>query len=149
MSKFTPDPSFDPERRMNTYYSHEELEAQGQLRLPFDSAAQPEPAPVHTEVGYDVLPYVVSAVGRDTMHYETAGKVRADIIARARAGTVKYGMPLRTFNGRNAEMDLYQEVLDGIQYATQLWLENPTAHADQWRRTLVALATSIRERMES
>ena len=147
MSKHIPDPAFDPERRMNTYFSHDELEAQGQLRLPFDTADVPEPAPVSSAAGYDVLPHVVSAIGRDSGLYETAGKVRADIVARAAAGKAKYGTPLQTFNGRNAEMDLYQEVLDGIQYATQLWLENPTHHAQRWQQLLIALAQDIRERM--
>lgn len=148
MSKFTPDPSFDPERRA-PHISQEELEARGQLRLPFPTAAAtPEKPPVHTEAGYDVLPYVVSLVGRDASIYDIAGKVRADIIARAAAGKAKYGTTLQTFNGRNAKMDLYQEVLDGIQYATQVWLENPTHYADRWRNLLVAIAEDIRGKMQ-
>lgn len=49
--------------------------------------------------------------------------VAADIDARARVGEAKYGERLRAFNGRNALLDLYQEVLDIIMYSRQVIAE--------------------------
>ena len=42
-----------------------------------------------------------------------------DIEARVASGEKKYGTRLKTNNGRNAILDLYQEVLDGINYSAQ------------------------------
>ena len=46
--------------------------------------------------------------------------VMADIKERDKNGEAKYGVRLQTFNGRNAEVDAYQEVLDLIVYFRQL-----------------------------
>lgn len=45
--------------------------------------------------------------------------VMADIKERDKNGKAKYGVRLQTFNGRNAEIDAYQEVLDLIVYFRQ------------------------------
>jgi hypothetical protein len=41
-----------------------------------------------------------------------------DIMARKEFGLKKYGTPLQPFNGRNTLNDLYQELVDGLKYAT-------------------------------
>lgn len=51
------------------------------------------------------------------------GKVRRDIRERAEAGKAKYGTYLQPFNGRNAKMDLYQELLDAGIYVQQILAE--------------------------
>lgn len=43
-----------------------------------------------------------------------------DIEARREFGIKKYGTPLQAFNGRDALMDLYQELLDAVCYVRQL-----------------------------
>lgn len=43
-----------------------------------------------------------------------------DLEARSAQGVVKYGETLRTFNGRSALVDSYQETLDLVQYLRQL-----------------------------
>jgi len=43
----------------------------------------------------------------------------ADIEARNKLGIARYGTPLRSFNGRNATIDQYQEILDALQYGRQ------------------------------
>ena len=68
------------------------------------SAAKNEPAPTGT--GKKVIDEVV-----------------LDLNARSDMGEKKYGTPLRTFNGRNAMMDLYQELLDSVMYAKQVLME--------------------------
>jgi len=42
-----------------------------------------------------------------------------DLQARAKVGTEKYGESLKTFNGRDALVDAYQEALDLAQYLKQ------------------------------
>ena len=49
--------------------------------------------------------------------------VMADLEARERQGIAKYGTTLLTFNGRDALVDLYQELLDAAQYVKQAILE--------------------------
>ena len=51
------------------------------------------------------------------------GEIAEDIEARIRLGERKYGTRLKAFNGRVALMDLYQEVLDAINYAQQCVIE--------------------------
>ena len=46
--------------------------------------------------------------------------VKADIDARVAKGIETYGEPLRAHNGRDALIDLYQEMLDGVMYFRQL-----------------------------
>lgn len=52
--------------------------------------------------------------------------VIADIVERRELGIKRYGTPLQTNNGRDALLDLYQELLDGACYAKQLLLERTT-----------------------
>lgn len=46
--------------------------------------------------------------------------VKADLEARAEMGRKKYGERLRAFNGRDAELDLLQELYDAWVYSRQL-----------------------------
>lgn len=45
--------------------------------------------------------------------------VMEDISQRAKEGKVKYGTTLQPYNGRDAVLDAYQEVLDLAQYLRQ------------------------------
>lgn len=69
--------------------------------------AQPMPG---NHAGYEVLPLVIS-----------------DLRARAAAGLLKYGTALKTGNGRDALVDLYQELLDAAMYARQRIAEGDDA----------------------
>lgn len=46
--------------------------------------------------------------------------VQEDMAERDQIGRAKYGTPLQAFNGRDALMDLYQELLDAVVYLRQL-----------------------------
>jgi hypothetical protein len=48
-----------------------------------------------------------------------ADLVIADIQGRKRIGIERYGVALQPHNGRDALVDLYQELLDGAKYARQ------------------------------
>ncbi len=50
-------------------------------------------------------------------------EVLKDLTLRAETGKEKYGTYLRTNNGRDALVDLYQELLDGCMYLKQKLME--------------------------
>ena len=49
--------------------------------------------------------------------------VVADMVHRDRIGRERYGTPLQPMNGRDALIDLYQELLDAVVYVRQLIFE--------------------------
>jgi hypothetical protein len=61
---------------------------------------KPEPAPHGS--GREIVPLVIK-----------------DLELRSKMGKEKYGETLRAFNGRNPLVDLYQELLDAVQYIRQ------------------------------
>lgn len=67
-----------------------------------------------TKGGEDVTPHVI-----------------ADIQARTERGIRKYGRPLQTGNGRSYEQDLYEELLDAVQYLKQGMLEQQHRKREQ------------------
>lgn len=50
-------------------------------------------------------------------------EVLKDFTDRAEAGKLKYGTYLETHNGRDALMDMYQEMIDMVMYAKQALME--------------------------
>lgn len=53
--------------------------------------------------------------------------VITDCCARMDAAEAKYGSPLMAHNGRDADVDQYQELCDGINYAIQGLIEEKVA----------------------
>ena len=49
--------------------------------------------------------------------------VMVDMVERDHVGRQRYGTPLQTFNGRDALVDLYQELLDAVVYIRQVIAE--------------------------
>lgn len=49
-----------------------------------------------------------------------------DMEIRDQAGRRKYGVPLQAHNGRDAKLDLYQELLDAVVYCKQDLIEEET-----------------------
>jgi len=91
-------------------------------RAKVNAAATPQPAPVGD--GAVILDLVVE-----------------DLKARSEMGERKYGTKLRAHNGRDALMDLYQEILDAAAYAKQLLVERDTRRdtADDWLEHRVSM----------
>ena len=56
-----------------------------------------------------------------------------DLKARSEIGLQKYGQKLKSFNGRSALIDAYQEVLDLAQYIKQHIVENESLKAENER----------------
>jgi hypothetical protein len=71
---------------------------------------QPEPTPISTPDAQSVTRAVM-----------------ADLAEREKHGIAKYGTTLQTFNGRNALVDLYQELIDATQYCRQLLMKEQGA----------------------
>lgn len=58
-----------------------------------------------------------------SINYPDLGvEMREDLELRAQLGEAKYGERLRAFNGRDSRVDLYQELLDALNYLRQ-WQE--------------------------
>ena len=51
-------------------------------------------------------------------------EVLKDIEARIELGKERYGTLLQTHNGRDALVDLYEELMDALMYTKQLMMEN-------------------------
>jgi hypothetical protein len=80
----------------------------------------PQPAPDVTRFG----DCVQDLVETDALALGRVGElVAADVVARKAHGIATYGTVLRPWNGRDALVDLYQELLDGAMYARQAVLE--------------------------
>ena len=92
-----------------------------------ESAIPVAPAPVQTQPtkqrpGDQPLPVVNDGVFVQDL-------VIADFEERKQTGISRYGTPLQTFNGRNVDLDLYEELLDATTYLRQK-LEERTELAD-------------------
>lgn len=60
-------------------------------------------------------------------------QVTKDIAARKELGIRRYGTALQPFNGRDALLDLYEELLDATMYIKQLLVEREVAYAKSGR----------------
>jgi hypothetical protein len=70
-------------------------------------------------------------------------KLRDDLKLRAEMGKAKYGTYLRVDNGRNASLDLYQELCDAIMYSKQAGLEGKPGMSGAYFALLVRLASML------
>ena len=101
-----------------------------------NSAAIEQPAP--TAGQEKVLPAAIRYV-----EYMEAKGLIADLEARAEMGYARYGTYLRTHNGRDAAMDCYQELLDGLMYIMQAMMELPPDEVHKLSRVRLYILTSL------
>lgn len=80
-----------------------------------------------------VLDKIINMLVNDSLWKD----LKLDLRKRAEMGKKKYGDYLTTNNGRNAALDLYQEVLDSIMYATQLYLELEDGEHKEWALDII------------
>jgi hypothetical protein len=107
-------------------------------------AAQNKP----TGDGPIVLDYVTDLIdgwllNTFTTKREGLEAVREDLIARAEMGQKKYGTKLRVNNGRRAEVDLYQELMDALMYAMQAKAEGSSRIAAGYTELLLELCRQL------
>ncbi len=104
---------------MPTHWAEIETPAPPNLEQPTKDVATHQPAP--TGEGAVVLDAVIANLqGWDD---RDGVLLIPDLKARAEEGLKKYGIYLRTNNGRDALMDAYQEALDLVMYTGQFYLE--------------------------
>lgn len=89
-----------------------------------DVTIGPPPATTRNLMLYQELIYIsigmARRLGPRLDHEGVVAKVAADVEARVRLGETRYGERLRAHNGRDAAVDLYQEILDALLYCRQL-----------------------------
>jgi hypothetical protein len=98
-------------------------------------ATKQQPAP--SGDGIIVLEQVLRRIG--PVAYISLVK---DLKDRAEMGFKKYGTYLRTNNGRDPQVDTYQELLDAIMYSMQTRLDGSRT-AGQFFELLVSLAAQL------
>jgi hypothetical protein len=96
-----------------------DLEARGESNPVISALGEiwDEPEPTKQRDGDQVLPTV-----NDEAQY-IQDIVCDDIQARKAVGVDRYGTGLQTFNGRDADRDLYEELLDALMYQKQRQIE--------------------------
>ena len=112
-------------------------------------AATPEPEPKRGGRSITVL-VVADLVDRYGIQQPaTTHAIVADLVARDALGFERYGQNLETHDGRNTLNDLYQELLDGAQYARKAIEEGlDNAHLRSVYRDLLAALCDIRHQLD-
>jgi hypothetical protein len=98
------------------------------MGLDTDFGVKPQPPPIQTEKSRSVTDELISDIENmiDCRPFSESArsKVVEDIKLRRESGRKKYGTELKSFNGRDALTDAYQEALDFSAYLRQYLLEN-------------------------
>lgn len=85
-----------------------------------DNQARPQTSDQSKPV-LEVIDKIITAQISNKPENETVlNAMWEDFAKRTELGIRKYGQALHTFNGRNARLDLYMEILDAIQYQLQI-----------------------------
>jgi len=100
-----------------------------------------QPMPTVSPRSQRVIDYIVNSRTFSSL----PEKLLADLDERVQLGLVKYKTFLLTFNGRDAKIDLYQELLDAIFYAAQDEAEE--GYARFILDTLINLAGLVRSQI--
>jgi hypothetical protein len=101
-----------------------------------------QPLPITTRKSVDVAMEVA-----EELKSRGLGDVADDVEARIRIGERKYGKRLQSYNGRDAVKDLYDEVLDALNYSKQLEIEGKDDGS--FFKRLVALAATVKLRLDN
>jgi hypothetical protein len=100
-----------------------------------------QPLPTVSPNSQRVIDYIVNS----RLSSGLPEQLLADLDERVQLGLTKYRTYLLTFNGRNAKIDLYQELLDSIFYAAQMEAEE--GYARFILDTLINLAGLVRSQI--
>lgn len=94
----------------------------------------------------EALDYVIEGSEEGDIIAET---VAADLRYRAELGRRKYGTYLTTNNGRDALIDLYEELIDALVYATQYNMQERSDASAEIAGELVVTVYAIAEEVLS
>jgi hypothetical protein len=101
-----------------------------------------QPLPITTKKSVDVAVEVA-----DELKKVGLGNIAEDVEARIRIGERKYGKRLQSFNGRDAVKDLFDEVLDALNYSKQLEIEGKDDGS--LFKQLVGIAATVKTRLDN
>ena len=87
-----------------------------------NKAATPQPAPSQSN-HKPIIAEIRAVLHEAPRQYFDA--LMQDLEDRSRMGFDKYGTMLKPFNGRDALVDMYQELLDALMYNLQAMVEDP------------------------
>lgn len=81
--------------------------------------------PTRTDLSKPILPDLLKWINESnfTFKEEEIEILSSSLKKRSDFGLQKYGTFLCTHNGRNSELDLQQELIDGLQYLFQMNME--------------------------
>ena len=81
--------------------------------------------PIKTEKSLAVLPKLKEWIQSQTFTFSNSKKTLLCEMVQQRSdfGKEKYGTRLQSFNGRDSELDVQQELADGLQYLFQMKME--------------------------
>lgn len=100
-----------------------------------------QPLPITTKKSVDVAVEVAEDLRKANLD-----DVAVNIEERIALGERKYGKRLQSFNGRNAVKDLYDEVLDALNYSKQMYIEG--LDDGTLFNTLVGVAREVKARLD-
>ena len=75
--------------------------------------------------------------------------VIADMRERDRLGRERYGVPLQPHNGRDALLDMYEELLDACAYGMQVHMEGSSRRLDEALSTALTLASVVKDELRA
>ena len=109
--------------------------------------ARPVVSPESEAVSSVLLMWLDDEVRAGRVNRSAAAWLGDAVLERTRLGVERYGSPLMSHNGRDALRDLAEEVVDGVQYATQALMETDDVDARAWlwaaRAKLLSAAADI------
>jgi hypothetical protein len=109
--------------------------------------ARPVVSPESEAVSSVLLMWLDDEVRHGRASRAAAASLGDAVIERTRLGVERYGSPLMSHNGRDAVRDLAEEVVDGVQYATQALMETTDVDQVAWlwaaRAKLLGAAADI------
>jgi hypothetical protein len=94
--------------------------------------ARPVVSPQSEAVSSVLLMWLDDEVRAGRVSRSAAAWLGDAVIERTRLGVERYGSPLMSHNGRDALRDLAEEVVDGVQYATQALMETDDVDETAW-----------------
>jgi hypothetical protein len=94
--------------------------------------ARPVLSPESEAVSSTLLMWLDDEVRAGRVSRSAAAWLGDAVIERTRLGVERYGSPLMSHNGRDALRDLAEEVVDGVQYATQALMETDDVDETAW-----------------
>lgn len=104
-------------------------------------AAEQQPAPLAG--GREVMPVLLAWISENVTDAATRAALLSGIAERDAFGRQKYGQPLLTGDGRRTAVEVWQDLLDALQYATKAEMEGERIDSTLLCSTLLLLCRKV------